>query len=66
MIIPYTRSKYKKIIILIPKQVYNDQYYIYLRILVRVNSYKVRAIINLGVIKDFIVENTARAIELLR
>ena len=57
-IIPHTRDKYKEINILSLKEEYKDQYFIYLRILVKINSYKIIAIIDLGAIENFIVENT--------
>ena len=65
-IIPYTRGKYKEINIITLKEEYKDKYTIYLRILEKINSYRIIAIIDSGVTGNFIVENTTQAIELLR
>ena len=52
------RDKYKEINIINSKEVYNEQYSIYLRILVKIKSYKTNTIIDLSVIENFKVENT--------
>ena len=57
--VPYTRGKHKEINIMTPKEVCDNQYHIYIRILVRINSHKVVAIIDSEATGNFIAENTA-------